>query len=366
MAIILVIEDEEGIRENLLELLEAENFQGVGATNGKMGVELALQYQPDLIVCDVMMPEMNGHQVLQHLRANPATATIPFIFLTARSDKSDLRQGMEFGADDYLTKPCTHTEFLQAIKTRLEKYAVIKAGSEKQLEQLRLNLATALPHEMRTPLNGILGYSDLLLMELNDLSRDEIRDMVLNIKESGQRLYRMIQNFLLYAELELIMTQSKRIEALQSYRIFSASSVIQDQVMRQAEQSKRKGDLQLNLQDSSLSISVTYLVKIIEELLDNAFKFSVAGTPVIVSSLILGGDFILSVQDFGRGMTLEQINHVGAYMQFERKLYEQQGSGLGLSLAKRLVELHGGKLLLKSKVDQGTVVQVIFPTLQGD
>ncbi|AFY35616.1 EAL domain-containing response regulator [Calothrix sp. PCC 7507] len=123
---ILVIEDEELVRENLLDLLEAEDFDTIAAANGKIGVNLAFSELPDLILCDMMMPEIDGYGVLSILRQDPIMSTIPFIFLTAKSAKSDFRQGMDMGADDYLTKPFTRAELLSAIMNRLEKKATLK------------------------------------------------------------------------------------------------------------------------------------------------------------------------------------------------------------------------------------------------
>ena len=126
MAKILVIEDEESVRDNLLELLEAEDFETVAAANGRIGLELVISENPDLILCDMMMPEIDGYGVLATLRQDPLTATIPFIFLTAKSSRSDFRQGMNLGADDYLTKPFTRAELLSAIAGRLNKQATWK------------------------------------------------------------------------------------------------------------------------------------------------------------------------------------------------------------------------------------------------
>jgi EAL domain-containing protein (putative c-di-GMP-specific phosphodiesterase class I)/DNA-binding NarL/FixJ family response regulator len=123
---ILIIEDEEAVRENILDLLEAEDFETLAAANGRIGVHLAICEVPDLILCDLMMPEIDGYGVLTALRQDPSTATIPFIFLTAKSAKSDFRQGMDMGADDYITKPFTRAELLSAIINRLEKYATLK------------------------------------------------------------------------------------------------------------------------------------------------------------------------------------------------------------------------------------------------
>ncbi|MEH2235948.1 EAL domain-containing response regulator [Nostoc sp.] len=123
---ILIIEDEEAVRENILDLLEAEDFETLAAANGRIGVHLAICEVPDLILCDMMMPEIDGYGVLTALRQDPLTAIIPFIFLTAKSAKSDFRQGMDMGADDYITKPFTRSELLSAIINRLEKHATLK------------------------------------------------------------------------------------------------------------------------------------------------------------------------------------------------------------------------------------------------
>jgi CheY-like chemotaxis protein len=122
---ILVIEDEPTVQANILELLEAEDFHGIGAENGFIGALWAREHLPDLIICDVMMPELDGYGVLTVLRQDPVTATIPFIFLTAKADKVDLRQGMELGADDYLTKPFTADELLGAIASRFAKQEIV-------------------------------------------------------------------------------------------------------------------------------------------------------------------------------------------------------------------------------------------------
>jgi DNA-binding response OmpR family regulator len=136
MKTILVIEDEQTVRESILDLLEAEGFQVVSGENGNVGITLARQHHPDLILCDVQMPDLDGYSVLTHLRKSPETAGIPFIFLTARSTKSDIRYGMELGADDYLTKPCTATELLGAISGRLAKQsALLKRFSKQTTDQ---------------------------------------------------------------------------------------------------------------------------------------------------------------------------------------------------------------------------------------
>jgi len=158
---ILVIEDEEIIRENILKLLKAEGFDVTGAENGVQGLNAAVSNLPDVIICDVMMPELDGYGVLMALRSNPVTATLPFVFLTGKAERSEMRQGMELGADDYLTKPFTKAELVGAIASRLKKQeavaeqyntlrsqscALIQDASDK-LVQIKTSLCDALQRE---------------------------------------------------------------------------------------------------------------------------------------------------------------------------------------------------------------------------
>lgn len=133
---ILIIEDNDDIRESATEILELADYEVMQANNGKAGVDLAIQHLPDLILCDIMMPELDGYGVLYLLNKNPQTSTIPFIFLTAKAERLDMRKGMEMGADDYLTKPFDDVELLNAIESRLSKKAKQEAFYSKSLDQI--------------------------------------------------------------------------------------------------------------------------------------------------------------------------------------------------------------------------------------
>jgi len=358
---ILVIEDEPQVRANISEILELGDFEPIVAKDGREGVQLAQENLPDLIVCDVMMPHLDGYGVLQVLRQEQTTDSIPFIFLTAKVDRSDFRQGMDLGADDYLTKPFTPDQLLGAIVTRLGKKASVERQAQQQMEELRNNLTQSLPHELNTPLNGIIGFANLLKECSDCLEPEEIEEMADGIQKSGERLYRVTQNFLLYSQLEMIATDPKRLSGIKNEDSNCLTeSEVKKVALEAAKKAEREGDLNLELEDAWVPIADSYFRKVIAELLDNAFKFSPAGTPVQIRGTVKERKFYLYVRDRGRGMTPEQIASVGAYMQFERKLYEQQGSGLGLAIAKRLVELHDGAFKIESD-GQGTIVSVVFP-----
>lgn len=131
---VLVIEDETRMRANLVTILRMEGFESLDAPDGAAGVEVAKRFLPDLILCDIAMPKMDGHGVLEALRAEPTTARIPFIFLTARGDKVDVRSGMNLGADDYLVKPVEIDELLAAINARLERRHQFTPGATPRAE----------------------------------------------------------------------------------------------------------------------------------------------------------------------------------------------------------------------------------------
>jgi len=133
---VLIIEDNNDIRENIFEILQLADYIVYEAQNGKAGVELAIKHKPDIILCDIMMPELDGYGVLYILNKNPETANIPFIFLTARAERLDLRKGMEMGADDYLTKPFDDMELLNAIEIRLKKKVAQQDFYSKSLDRL--------------------------------------------------------------------------------------------------------------------------------------------------------------------------------------------------------------------------------------
>src|SRR6185436_12034896 len=134
------------------------------------------EHLPDLILCDINMPNLDGYETLKAMREDEATSFIPFIFLSGATDKITIRKGMELGADDYLTKPFTPKELMAAVNTRLEKQAELQRLSDRKLNELRGNLTLALPHELRTPLNGILGLANLMIDDYAQMPPEEVLD----------------------------------------------------------------------------------------------------------------------------------------------------------------------------------------------
>jgi len=358
---ILVIDDEQWLREMVHMALAQKGFEVLEAENGAKGIELAQKTLPDLVLCDVNMEKVDGYGTLSSLRNEAATASIPFILMTGLADHAGMRHGMELGADDYLPKPFTIDALYAAVEARLKKAQTVRQEAERKLADLRDNISMMLPHELRTPLNGILAYGEILSTDAETLSTQEVAEMGQVIHESGKRLERLIENFLIYAQLELLGTDPQKVSALRKKQTLLPASVIEAHARAQAQLAHRSDELVLELKDQPLPISEEYLAKIVDELVQNAFKFSQPNSRVVVSLTDAPGASTLAVANWGRGFSSEHVAKVGAYMQFDRKMHEQQGLGLGLSIAKRLTELHGGTLGIESEREGRTNVSVKLP-----
>jgi two-component system, sensor histidine kinase and response regulator len=358
---ILVIDDEEWLREMVRMALNERGFEVLEAENGATGVEVARRTLPDLILCDVNMEKVDGYLTLAALRNESATASIPFILMTGMADQAGMRHGMELGADDYLAKPFTLDGLFAAVEARLKKADAMRLEAERKLSSLRDNISLMLPHELRTPLNGILAYGELLASEAATLGPAEISEMGQVIHASGRRLERLVENFLIAAQIEIIAADAQKLRALREKRAADPARIVQERARLQAQAARREQDLVLDVLNTPCAISEEYLGKIIDEVVQNAFKFSEPGTRVHVQLTAPLDGLRLDVTDHGRGFSSEQIKNVGAYMQFDRKSHEQQGLGLGLTIARRLAELHAGSLAISSSPGERTTVEVRLP-----
>jgi two-component system, sensor histidine kinase and response regulator len=349
------------LREMVHMALAQKGYDVVEAENGAVGIETARRALPDLILCDVNMEKVDGYSTLSSLRNEPTTSSIPFILMTGLADHAGMRHGMELGADDYLPKPFTIDGLYAAVEARLKKAQVVQERAEKKLADLRDNISLMLPHELRTPLNGILAYGEILSSDAASLPPAEVAEMGQVIYQSGKRLERLIENFLIYAQIELISADPQKVAALRNKRAVSPAGLVADHARAQAQLAHRPDDLVLRLEDVPVFIGEEYLARIVDELAGNALKFSDPGSPVTITLSDSPSHVLLSFRDRGRGFSTEHITRVGAYMQFDRKLHEQQGIGLGLTISKRLAELHGGTFAIESLAQTGTTVTVKLP-----
>src|SRR5262245_20387860 len=246
---ILVIDDEEWLREMVQLALTQKGYDVVEAGNGSLGIEVAQKELPDLILCDVNMEQVDGYLTLSSLRNQPATASIPFILMTGLADNAGMRHGMELGADDYLPKPFSIDALYAAVEARLRKVQTVREEAEKKLADLRDNISLMLPHELRTPLNGILAYGEILGSEASTLSPTEVAEMGQVIHESGKRLERLVENFLIYAQIELLAADPQKVISLRKKETLRPAGLIERHARSQAALARRDNDLFLELGD---------------------------------------------------------------------------------------------------------------------
>jgi len=362
MSKILVIDDESWLREMIRLALEQQGFQVLEAMDSVGGLTQARDHLPDLILCDVNMDRAGaGYSMLAKLRENATTAAIPFILMTGLADAAGMRHGMELGADDYLPKPFKVDELFATVNARLRKARTVRQEAEKKLTLLRSQISLMLPQEMRTPLSGIISNAERLAESAGSLDPRTIAEMCLEICQSGRRLERLIENFLIYAQLEIVASDPQNISHLRGITTSQPAEVALAAAKLPAEKAGRLQDLVFDLADALLPMAEDYFRKIVGELVQNALRFSEAGQPVHVRLQATRDNVEFAVQDAGRGFSNEQISRIGDYLQFERRMQDAQGLGLGLAIVRKLVELHGGELQIHSQPSLGSTVTVKLP-----
>lgn len=359
MAKILVIEDEANLREDIVELLTLEGHNVVSASDGVEGVNSALQHQPDLIICDIMMPRLDGYEVLLDLRANSLTQFVPFIFLTAKAARDDLRTGMEMGADDYITKPFTRIDLLRAIEKRLDLKEAQSQEHQDQLAQFKSALAhergqrllterliAMFSSDFRNPVSGILDSTRLLNNFADRVDEDRRVAHMQRIETSASYLLQMLDDMLVVARLEnsSLRFAPESVEAGE----FVSRIVDEFQVVH--------GDahpLHYDCQFSGLLHTDPRLLRqIVVNLLKNGIKESTGGSPVLVGLYNIEGDCVLTVQHVA--------NEIEAIEQPLSVVDAGVEAGLGLAIVDRAVDMCGGFLQIEKLPDDGVKATVTF------
>lgn len=339
---ILIVEDEPLIRETLQELLQLNGHSVLAAADGPEGIRLA-QQAPDLIFCDIGLPGKDGYEVLAEIRALPVGRETPFIFLTARADRSDQRHGMALGADDYITKPFSEKDILDTIRARIRRQQPLRERIGELVSRHRSEVGAEWSHELMTPLNGVLGGLELIEAEADSIRPTELRELLAIVRAGAERQHALARKLVLYFELE-------RLRFRPLARPFSTSipDAVADAAERVARLEKRTADLKVNCEPGSAPLAPAYLAAAVAELVENACRFSRPGQPVLVSGSGHDGRYRIAVCDHGPGLTADQQSHIAPFVQFDRPRHNQQGLGLGLAIARATAELTGGGLELES------------------
>lgn len=354
MKTLLLIDDDEAIRHSYGMVLEHAGYRVLTAADGTQGVDLARRHLPDLILCDINMPGMDGRTVLRTLRNDTAAGATQIVLMTGNPKALGTREAMALGADDFLTKPFGVVQLMRCVEARLQRAQIHGRVADQAVTNLRASLRSSLPHELFTPLAGILGLTAALRDDLPRLSPAEILELLADIEKSGRRLHRTLKNYLLVLDLETGAGPEETPPVLAGD---DPPAAVANSAVIAAQRHQREADLTMQTAACTITAQAADLATMVEELVDNACSFSRPGTPIAVR---LDGQGRLQVTDQGRGMTPEQIRQIGAFHQFDRKKHEQQGLGLGLVLVQKLSARCGAAFALASEPGRGTTAGVEF------
>jgi two-component system sensor histidine kinase/response regulator len=348
---ILIVDDETQLRRIFAMALIRKGYHVIEADSGIAGLAQARQHLPDLILSDIHMPGGDGPTLLRDIRHDPELRSKQVVLMTGRPDLVTPRKSMEEGADDFLVKPVDLQELLNCVEARFSRASVNWRVEDEQLAQLRTLIPSHLPHEFFTPLAGIIGLMEILRDDTSLHLSPEVAEIHHDVYQSALRLHRTLRNYLLILDLQ---TASSHVlpPTLSPREVEANIRMGVDDALRHYQ---RRNDVAIEVTTCSLSIKPDDLARIVEELVDNACKFSRKGTEVNVT---LAANGQLSVSDLGRGMTEEQISHIGVFQQFDRKKHEQQGLGLGLVLVQKIGAIYGETLTIESRPGLGTRMQI--------
>ncbi|NPV67650.1 MAG: hybrid sensor histidine kinase/response regulator [Anaerolineae bacterium] len=370
-ATLLVVEDDIHLLQGIRDILEIEGYQVVTASSGVEGLEVlhSMPKPPDLIISDIMMPRMDGYQFFEAVRASEEWLDIPFVFLTAKGEKHDVRLGKRLGADDYVIKPMDPEDLLVVVESKLKRTAEIKDRYDSQVSNIKHNILTILNHEFRTPLTYMVAYADMLNTDAEHLTGEELRAFLRGVNSGADRFRRLVENFIALVELETGEARNNfewRRQPVTDVRPL-CSDVIE---MSRPAAEERHVELTAQVPERvpEFSADYEYLRAALAQLLDNAIKFSDKPNPRVELRVESDSSSVrFAVQDWGRGIEAAEFERIWQpFYQIERAQYEDQGAGSGLAIVRGIVELHGGRVDLQSTFGQGSTFTIILPRTAPD
>ncbi len=359
---ILLVDDADVFRQSVSNLLRIRGHEVIEAVNGLDGLKLARTHVPDVIVSDIVMSQVDGFALTGLLRQHPSTADIPLVLITGEADLKGMRKGMTLGADDYIAKPFKMDELIASLELRVHRRRALRDEVEQKLACLGTGIGTQPPADLAEPLGRIREAAQAVDMASQAPGQAALHALAEPLLAAARRIERLADNLFVHAQLELFGTNPEHLNSLRQSQTIGVDAVVVAQARRCAEAAGRADDLRLKTVPGSAAITEARLAKLVEELVDNAFQFSSAGTPVSVQCVDDGTSFLLTVSDQGRGMTAERAAALEKSPPGPGPGGGPRLAGLGLAIARRMAEVHGGKFLLNSEPEKGTTVRVTLPS----
>lgn len=357
---VLVVEDNPLVQDVLANLLEEENFNVVTSNNGEEAVDALKQSVADIIICDVMMPKMDGYMFHSLLQQSDEYSEIPFIFLTALGESKDRQKGRESGADAYLIKPFDPQELVATIKGRLAKRKKQQEHNFAKEEKFKNQVLRQLTHELRTPLVSVKTGSEFLIQQQDNLSKDKVKSLLNSICKGGQRLEALVNNFVI---LQKIQSGQAKDKYQQSAISLDINQWLTEYMNRQGKILEKDGfvvNYESTAEDIEILVCTEHLEIILDRLLENAVKFSSKLKQIDCSLKQSDNRVEISIRDYGTGLEDESLKHLGeTFYQHNRDQKEQQGVGLGLAIIKFLTRINQGRIIMENS-EHGALARLSF------
>jgi two-component system, sensor histidine kinase and response regulator len=353
---VLLVDDELRLVETLQEILDVNGYETTLAIDGIQALEKCREFMPDIILCDIMMPKMDGFTFFHHFRET-ISADTPFIFLTAKSEYSDIRAGMLKGADDYLVKPVKGKDVIDAIQTRLLRQTQILSPELKRVEKLENTIGLITMHEFKNPLTAIIGFLDLIKTKIDTIEKDVLEEYLSYIEMGANRIISLLTKVTTWHQMQNHGNQlnhgSNRTEL---------SGIVAQIALEIAKKYHRINDLALQLKFKPLiDLSPELIKACFSELIDNAFKFSLNGDLVQVSVNSEDMKCIVTIEDNGNRSFASELMEYEPFTQFGKKTFEQQGLGIGINISKSIADLVKGGVEFLNNKPQGIIAKVTIP-----
>jgi two-component system, sensor histidine kinase and response regulator len=370
-ATILVVDDNPGNLGVLFDYLDSAGFKVLLVQSGQNALKQAERKQPDIILLDIIMPQMDGFETCQRLKENPATRDIPVIFMTALSDTENKVKGFRLGAVDYITKPFqqeevsaqVHTHLtIRRLQQQLEAKNTLLEEQVKELQQLNASKDTFLSmisHDLQSPFSSLRGLIQLTAENLNGYSKPELENVMDLLENSTDNLHALIENLLTWSRI-----QRGVIEHYPQYMDLREAVTQNLELIAQAAEKKQITLKNAIEEECRVYADMNMVNAILRNLLSNAVKFTESGGVVTVSARQTSQWLEVSISDTGIGIAEEHIKKLFRIDARYKRLgtAHEKGTGMGLILCKEFVEKHGGAIWIESQAGQGSTFRFTLPT----
>lgn len=361
---ILLVDDNANNLQILAKNIMSQNYRISIASSGKKAIELAQRIKPDLIILDILMPEMDGFQVCHLLKSNDWTSHIPVIFISALHETENIVQGFNVGGIDYITKPFRKEELLARISTHLElkhaKDILLQQKNELQkLNDLKNKVFSIVGHDLRGPIGGINKMLKLLIDNFEKTNPEKLNKSLVAIQNATNSSYLLLENLLMWGN-SLSGKTPLKIQKIKLHKVITEEIEILNEILQQ-----KSIHCQMNVdREMEMYADENMLRTCIRNLISNSIKFSFENSIIEISAHQPLKYTYINIKDYGTGMTTEQITDI-----LNKDLNtstlgtnKEKGSGIGLSLVQEFIEKHGGRLNIESKVGLGSLFQLVFPS----